>query len=77
MNLFFNKSIHKFQNVIHIMTAMIKIRCKMARIQNKENPLKELDFKTQTENGEIRNPNIKGEFVKAIKEIQKRICQSK
>ena len=40
MNLFFTKSIHKFQNVIHIMTAMIKIRYKMASIQNEENALK-------------------------------------
>ena len=66
----FYNSIHKFQNVIHLMIAMIKIRCKMANIQNEENASKELDFKTQTEDGEIRNPTIKKEFVKVIKEFK-------
>ena len=45
-NLFFTNSIHRRQNIIHIMTAMIKIRCKMASIQNEEDASKELDFKT-------------------------------
>ena len=45
VNLFFTDSIHRFQTTIHIMTAMIKIRCKMASIQNKEDASKELDFK--------------------------------
>ena len=61
---------HTFQNAINIMTAMIKIRCKMASIQNEEDASKELDFKTQTEDGTIRNPTIKEEFVKVIKEFK-------
>jgi len=70
MNLFFTDSIHRFQNLIHIMTAMIKIRCKMASIQNEEDASKELDFKKQLENGKIRNPTVKEEFVKVIKEFK-------
>ena len=70
MNLFFTDSIHRFQNLIHIMTAMIKIRYKMVGIQNEEDASKELDFKTQTEDVKIRNPTIKEEFVKAIKEFK-------
>ena len=70
MNLFFTNSIHRFQNVIHILRAMIKIRCKMASIQNEEDAPKELDRKTQTEAGTIRNPTIKEEFVKVIKEFK-------
>ena len=69
-NLFFTNSIHRRQNIIHMMTAMIKIRCKMASIQNEEDASKELDFKTQTEDGTIRNPTIKEEFVKVIKEFK-------
>ena len=70
MNLFFTDSIHRRQNIIHIMTAMLKIRCTMASIQNKENASKELDFKTQSEDGTIRHPSIKEEFVKVIKEFK-------
>ena len=70
MNLFFTYSIHRRQSIIHMMTAMIKIRCKMASIQNEEDASKELDFKTQTEDGTIRNPTIKEEFVKVIKEFK-------
>ena len=70
MNLFFTNSIHRRQSIIHMMTAMIKIRCKMASIQNEEDASKELDFKTQTEDGTIRNPTIKEEFVKVIKEFK-------
>ena len=29
-----------------------------------------MDFKTQTEDGEIRNPTIKEEFIKVIKEFR-------
>ena len=50
------------------MTSIIKIGFKMASIQNEENTSKELDFKTQTEDGKSRNPTIKEEFVKVIKE---------
>ena len=42
----------------------------MASIQNEEDASKELDFKTQTEDGTIRNPTIKEEFVKVIKELK-------
>ena len=42
----------------------------MASIQNEENASKELDFKTQTEDGKIRNPPIKEEFVKVIKSLK-------
>ena len=52
------------------MTAMIKIRCKMASIQNDKHASKQLDFKTKTEDGKIRNPTIKEEFVKVIKEFK-------
>jgi len=52
------------------MAAMIKIRCKMANIQKEEDASKELDFKTQTEDGKIRNPTIDEEFVKVIKEFK-------
>ena len=52
------------------MTAMIKIRWKMPSIQNEEDASKEMDFKTQTEDGKIRNPTIKEEFAKVIKEFK-------
>ena len=42
----------------------------MAGIQNETDTSKELDFKTQTEDGTIRNPTIKEEFVKVIKEFK-------
>ena len=42
----------------------------MASIQNETDASKELDFKTQTEDGTIRNPIIKEEFVKVIKEFK-------
>ena len=35
---------------------MIKIRCEMARIQNEEEASKELNFRTLTLDGEVRNP---------------------
>ena len=80
LNFFFTDSIHRCQNIIHMMTAMIKIRCKMASIENEEDASKELDFKTQTEDGTIRNPTIKEEFVKVIKEfkvpVEKKIIDS-
>ena len=52
------------------MISMIKIRWKMAHTQNEDNASKELNFKTQTEDGEIRNPTIREEFVKVIKEFK-------
>ena len=66
MKLFFTNSIYKFQSVIHLMTAMIKIRCKMNSTQNEEDASKKLDFKTQTIDGENSHPTIKEEFVKVI-----------
>ena len=42
----------------------------MAHIQNEDEASKELNFKTQTEDGEVRNPTIKEEFVKVIKAIK-------
>ena len=42
----------------------------MASTQSEEDASKELDFKTQTGDGGIRNPTIKEEFVKVIKEFQ-------
>ena len=45
---------------------MMKIRCKIACIQNKE----DLDFKTLTFDGEVKNPTIKEEFVQIIKEFK-------
>ena len=42
----------------------------MASIQNETDASKELDFKTQTEEGTIRNPTMKEEFVKVIKEFK-------
>ena len=75
-NLFFTNSIHKFQSVIHFMTARLKIRDKMARIQNVEDALKGLDFKTQTNDVEIRKPYIKEEFIIVIAKIQNSIGKS-
>ena len=37
---------------------------------NEDNASKELNFKTQTEDGEMRNLTIKEEFVKVIKEFK-------
>ena len=42
----------------------------MARIQNENNASAELNFRTQTVDGEVRNPTIKEEFVQAIKEFK-------
>ena len=69
-NLFFTNSIHKFQNIIHLMISMLKIRCKMARIQNEKEASKELNFKVQTVDGEIRDPFVKDEFWTVIKEFK-------
>ena len=49
---------------------MMKIRCKMARIQNKDDASKELNFKTLAVDGEIQNPTIKEEFVQVIEEFK-------
>ena len=68
MNLFFTNSFRRHQNIIHIMTAMLKIRFKMASIQNEEDASNELDFKTQTEDGTIRNLTIKEEFIDSVSE---------
>ena len=43
-NVFFTSSIHKSQNIIHIMISMLKIRCKMARLNNEELASEELNF---------------------------------
>ena len=69
-HLFFTNSIHKFQSIIHLMTAMIQIRCKMARIKNEKEASNELNFRIQTTSGEIRNPTTKEEFVQVIKEFK-------
>ena len=45
----------------------------MASIQNEEDASKELDFKTQTKDREIRNLTIKEEFVKVIKELMEKV----
>ena len=49
------------------MMAMLKLRCKMARIQNEEDVNKELDLKIETTDGEIRDANTR---VKVIKEFK-------
>ena len=49
---------------------MLKIRCKMARLNNEETASEELNFKTLTKDGEVRNPTIKEEFVQVIKEFK-------
>ena len=69
-NVFFTSSIHKSQNIIHIMISMLKIRCKMARLNNEELASEELNFKTLTKEGEVRNPTFKEEFVQVIKEFK-------
>ena len=69
-NLFFTNSIYHFQNIIHRMTSMLKIRCKMARIQNEKDASEELNFRIQTVDGEIRDPTIKDEFMIVIKEFK-------
>ena len=69
-NVFFTSSIHKSQNIIHIMISMLKIRCKMARLNNEELASEELNFKTLTKEGEVRNPTYKEEFVQVIKEFK-------
>ena len=57
-NLFFTNSIHKFQNIIHLMISMLKIRCKMARIQNEKHASAELNFRVQNVDKEIRDPTV-------------------
>ena len=42
----------------------------MARIQNEKDASEELNFRTQTVYGEVRNPTIKKEFVQVIKEFK-------
>ena len=42
----------------------------MARIQNERDASEELNFKTLTVDGEVRNPTIKEEFVQVIKEFK-------
>jgi len=69
-NVFFTSSIHKSQNIIHIMISMLKIRCKMARLHTEEIASAELNFKTLTKEGEVRNPTTKEEFVQVIKEFK-------
>ena len=49
---------------------MLKIRCKMARIQNEKDASEELNFRIQTVDGEVRNPTIKDEFMIVIKEFK-------
>ena len=49
---------------------MLKIRCKMARVNNEELASEELNFKTLTKEGEVRNPTYKEEFVRVIKEFK-------
>ena len=45
---------------------MLKIRCKMARLNNEEIASEELNFKTLTKEGEVRDPTTKEEFVQVI-----------
>ena len=49
---------------------MLKIRCKMARIQNEKHASEELNFRVQTVDGEIRDPTVKDEFWTVIKEFK-------
>ena len=42
----------------------------MARLNNEETASEELNFKTLTKDGEVRNPTIKAEFVQVIKEFR-------
>ena len=42
----------------------------MARLNNEETASKELNFKTPTTAGKIRNPTIKEKFVQVIKEFK-------
>ena len=51
---------------------MLKIRCKLARLtlNTEEIASEELNFKTLTKEGEVRNPTIKEEFVQVIKEFK-------
>ena len=42
----------------------------MTRIQNEEEASKELNFRTLTSDGEVRNPTIKEKFVRVIKEFK-------
>ena len=42
----------------------------MARLNNEETASEELNFKTLTKDGEVRNPTIKEEFVQVIKEFK-------
>jgi len=69
-NVFFTSSIHKSQNIFHVMISMLKIRCKMARLNKEELASEELNFKTLTKEGEVRNPTYKEEFVQVIKEFK-------
>ena len=44
-NMFITESLHKYQGIIHLMMAMIKIRCNMAIMQGEEEAIKILNFK--------------------------------
>jgi hypothetical protein len=52
------------------MISMLKIRCKMARLNTEELASEELNFRTLTKEGEVRNPTYKEEFVRVIKEFK-------
>ena len=69
-NLFFSKSEHKFQGIIHLFVAMIKIRCKMVSLKSEEKVKELLNFQIMEENGNIRNAKYIEEFTKTVTELK-------
>ena len=63
-------SVKKHQGIIHLMVAMLKVRCSMALSQNKEEARKLLDFCIKEKDGSIRGANSLEEFVKVVKEFE-------
>ena len=49
---------------------MLKIRWKIALIQNEKDATEELNFRVKTVDGEVRDPTIKDEFWTVIKEFK-------
>ena len=63
-------SINKHQGIIHLMLAMLKVRCSMASSKNEEEARCLLDFCIKEKYGSIRDANSMEEFVKVVKEFE-------
>ena len=63
-------SIDKHQRIIHLMIAILKVRCSMALSQNEAEARKLFDFCIIEKDGSIRGANSLEEFVQVVKEFE-------